>query len=177
MGAVEPEVSMPPMSKALRWSITLVGLLCLLQAMLIWAFRSHNPVVLGAVRRFNRSVLNPVMARFSGRKGFCAATIHHVGRRSGIPYATPIIAQSEPGGFLIPLLYGTDVDWLRNVLAAGRAIIDADGRTMVVEQPAVISLDEVVSRFPERLARSLRLVGTRDVLRLTATGLATPATA
>jgi deazaflavin-dependent oxidoreductase (nitroreductase family) len=155
----------------------LAGLWCLAVLVLLWAFRSRDPVVLGVVRRFNRSVLNPAMARFSGRKGFYAATIHHVGRRSGIPYATPVLAEPVPGGFLVPLPYGTEVDWLRNVLASGRAILDADGRTVIAEQPAVVSFDEVADRFPRRMARSLRLVGTRDVLHLTATGLATPATA
>lgn len=155
----------------------MVGLSCLLWLVLVWAFRTRNPVVLGVVRRFNRSVLNPAMVRFSGRKGFYAATIHHVGRRSGIPYATPVLAHPVRGGFLVPLPYGTEVDWLRNVLASGRAILDADGRTVIAELPAVVSFDEVADRLPGRMARSLRFYGTRDVLRLTTTGLATPATA
>jgi deazaflavin-dependent oxidoreductase (nitroreductase family) len=178
MDPTELEVSMPPTSKSLwRWPSLLVGVSCLVGVGLVWGFRSRNPVVLGAVRRFNRSVLNPAITRFSGRKGFYAATIHHVGRRSGIPYATPVIAEPVEGGFLVPLPYGTEVDWLRNVLASGRAILDADGRTVIAEHPAVTSFEEAADRFPRTMARSLRLVGTRDVLHLTATGLATPATA
>ena len=37
--------------------------------------------------------------------------------------------------FVVPLPYGTRVDWLRNVLAARRATIDAQGKTYNVVEP------------------------------------------
>ena len=44
--------------------------------------------------------------------------VHHVGRRSGRPYETPVLLTPIDGGFLIPLTYGPDRDWVRNVTAS-----------------------------------------------------------
>lgn len=45
--------------------------------------------------------------------------VRHVGRRSGKQYETPIIAQPLDDGFMIALTYGPQVDWYKNVRAAG----------------------------------------------------------
>ena len=78
------------------------------------------------------------MLRLAGRKFWCASVIEHTGRRSGEPYATPVVADRVAGGFIVPLPYGTDVDWLRNVLAAGRATLVVHGERCTVAQPQVI---------------------------------------
>ena len=59
------------------------------------------PLVVGEVRLENR-----VYLRFSGRFAH-VATIHHVGRRSGTPYATPVRAYQAHQEVVIPLPYGT----------------------------------------------------------------------
>ena len=81
-----------------------------------------------AVRVFNKHVLNPVMMNLAGRKHWYAAVIRHTGRRSGKSYATPVVADRVADGFILPLPYGTGVDWLRNVLAAGRATVTVGRR-------------------------------------------------
>ena len=45
------------------------------------------------------------------------------------------------GGFAIPLPYGDEVDWLRNVLAAGEATVVLDGVRHRVTQPVVVPSD------------------------------------
>ena len=65
-------------------------------ALILWAWRSRNPRVLRLTKRFNRYVINPLMLRFSGQAGL-SAIVHHVGRRSGKPYATPVIAHTQTG--------------------------------------------------------------------------------
>ena len=88
-----------------------------------------------AVRVFNKHVLNPAMLTLAGRKHWYAAVIRHTGRRSGKSYATPVVADRVADGFILPLPYGTGVDWLRNVLAAGSATIvtsaPSRGRTVL----------------------------------------------
>ena len=76
-----------------------------------------------AVRVFNKHALNPVMMRMAGRKHW---------------YATPVVADRVADGFIVPLPYGTGVDWLRNVLAAGRATIQVAGQTYEVVHPTII---------------------------------------
>jgi deazaflavin-dependent oxidoreductase (nitroreductase family) len=91
-----------------------------------------------AVRGFNKHVLNPAMMHLAGRKHWYSSVIRHTGRRSGSDYATPVVAEPTADGFVLPLPYGTGVDWLRNVLAAGRATIRCHGRTYDVVDPVVI---------------------------------------
>lgn len=45
--------------------------------------------------------------------------VRHVGRRSGRSYETPLILARVPDGFVAELTYGENVDWYRNVMAAG----------------------------------------------------------
>lgn len=97
-----------------------------------------------AVRRFNKRILNPAMLLLAGRRHWYAAALHHVGRRSGRTYDTPVVAEPVGDGFVVPLPYGTDVDWLRNVRAAGRATIDTHGRHYEVDQPRVIGAGQAL---------------------------------
>jgi deazaflavin-dependent oxidoreductase (nitroreductase family) len=60
--------------------------------------------------------------------------IRHVGRRSGKLYETPIIARRVKGGFMIELTYGHDVDWHKNVLAAGGCTLVWHGRYYVIDK-------------------------------------------
>lgn len=122
--------------------------------------------VLGAVRVWNRHLLNPLMLRLAGHKHWYAAAIHHTGRRSGKPYATPVVADRTADGFVIPLPYGTGVDWLRNVLHAGRATIAAQGESHAVAQPEVIGAAEALPMLSSRRRRTFTRVGIQRYLRV-----------
>ena len=102
---------------------------------------SHVAIpVRDAVRTFNKYLLNPAMLLVAGRKWWYAGVIRHTGRRTGTSYATPVVVNPVAGdGFLIPLPYGTGVDWLRNVLAAGTASVTVDGQSYQVREPEVIT--------------------------------------
>src|SRR5881275_2181866 len=45
--------------------------------------------------------------------------IRHVGRQSGRSYETPVILAKAPEGFIAELTYGENVNWYRNIIAAG----------------------------------------------------------
>ncbi len=75
------------------------------------------------MRSFNKHVLNRVTRRFAKSSRGSFAVVRHVGRRSGKPYATPTMVVPIEDGFVIALTYGTEVDWYRNVQAAGRCTI------------------------------------------------------
>jgi deazaflavin-dependent oxidoreductase (nitroreductase family) len=70
-----------------------------------------------------KHTLNRVTLRAarSGRGPFSIVT--SVGRKTGKTYETPIIVQPTDGGFMIELTYGDQVQWYKNVLAAGRCKI------------------------------------------------------
>jgi len=97
-----------------------------------------NPRVRDSVRNFNKHVLNPAMRPLAGRRHWYASQLEHTGRKSGHHYCTPVVAVKVADGMVVPLPYGTDVDWLRNVLAAGDATITSNGRTYHVVKPKVV---------------------------------------
>jgi deazaflavin-dependent oxidoreductase (nitroreductase family) len=131
----------------------------------LWGWRSHSPRVLRFVKRYNKHVINPLMLRFSGRFGH-AAVVRHLGRRSGMPYATPVMAHRSQQDVIIPLPYGTDVDWLHNLQAAGQAMVDLEGDSLRVDEPAVVDVDSVVDLLPATMVRTIRFNGAREAVRL-----------
>jgi deazaflavin-dependent oxidoreductase (nitroreductase family) len=117
-------------------------------------------------------VLNPLVRILAGRRHFkMAARLHHRGRRSGRPYVTPIGARTKNGIIVIPLTFGNQSDWVRNVRAAGACDIRILGQTYHATNPVVVDLADAKAEtralFP--VARlSFPLLGIRQVLELAA---------
>jgi hypothetical protein len=70
------------------------------------------------------------------------------------------------GGFLISLPYGSDTDWLKNVLVRGSAVLVTDGRTCTVDRPEVVATNDVRDEFPPKEQRTHRWFGVDQCLRL-----------
>lgn len=116
--------------------------------------RRRSPVVLGAVRRFSRSVVNPRMLKTAGRRGAYASLVLNRGRRTGREYRTPVVAVPADDGFVIALPYGTTSNWVRNVLASGSATLVSEGVTYEVDRPEIVPLAAMNHHFPEKEQRS-----------------------
>lgn len=120
-----------------------------------------------AVRTFNKYVFNPAMLLLAGRKHWYAAVIRHSGRKSGKSYATPVVADRVAGDdFILPLPYGTGVDWLRNVLAAGTATITVGGQTYDVTEPEVIDAATAGPQLSPRRRRAFQRFGIDTFLKV-----------
>ena len=76
------------------------------------------------------------------------AIVHHVGRKSGRPYTTPVVALHRGLGFVVPMTYGRDVDWARNIVAARGCEIVQMGRRYAVRNPRIVGLDRAASHLP-----------------------------
>jgi deazaflavin-dependent oxidoreductase (nitroreductase family) len=118
-------------------------------------------------------VLNPVVSRFAGRRHFrMASQVHHLGRRSGRAYVTSAGARVVGDSVWIPLTFGTDSDWCRNIEAAGGGTIVYRGRTYIATDPEVRTRREALTKaragfkLPERL--SMRMLGIQHFLRMNA---------
>lgn len=127
---------------------------------------SARPTLKNAVRVFNKHLLNPAMMRLAGRKHWYASVIEHTGRRSHQMYATPVVADRVPDGFIIPLPYGVGVDWLRNVLAAKRATVGTQGQTYEVADPEIIDAATALPVLSPKRRRVWQLVGIEQYVRL-----------
>jgi deazaflavin-dependent oxidoreductase (nitroreductase family) len=124
-----------------------------------------NPVR-DAVRRFNKGVLNPVMMQVAGRKHWYAGVIRHTGRRSGKSYATPVVVDRVADGFILPLPYGTRVDWLRNLFAAGLATVTVGGQTYDVTAPQMLDAAAALPQLSERRRRTFARFGIRSFVKV-----------
>ncbi|GAB3164324.1 hypothetical protein GCM10027059_20220 [Myceligenerans halotolerans] len=149
---------------------TVAVLLAAAMAFVVIGVRTQNPRILGAVRRFNRSVTNRAQLRTAGKEGATMGLLRHRGRTSGREYVTPIGPSPEPGGFAVELPYGPDTDWLRNLRAAGSAVLEFDGKTYHVDRPEVVPVGETA--FPELEPATIRIFKLENALRLRATELA-----
>jgi deazaflavin-dependent oxidoreductase (nitroreductase family) len=151
---------------AKRIAAAAVGVIVLPVALLVVGMRWKLSPVLDAVRRMNRSVTNPRVMRTAGSAGEQTSVIHHVGRKSGRAYATPVDVIPTRTGFLIALPYGTQADWLRNVLAAGSAAVVTNGERLEVDTPTIVATADVADLIPARTLRTLRLFGVDECLHL-----------
>jgi deazaflavin-dependent oxidoreductase (nitroreductase family) len=155
----------------IRWSARILGILLLMYlglVLLVLVFiialrelRSFRD----RVRQFNKKYLNPSTLTFAGRPRSPYAILHHVGRRSGHSYTTPVVADPIPDGFVIPLPYGADTDWCRNVLAAGRCTIKWNGSEYAAGEPEMID-STGLSTLPPRRRLAWRLLGMNQFLKV-----------
>ena len=127
---------------------------------------------LHAIRPFTMRVVNPVTRRFAGRlPGFGLLT--HVGRTSGRAYVTPINVFRRGDRYLFALTYGSGVQWVRNVLAAGGCTLRTRGRDVRLVGPELI-VDAKLTLLPLPVRLFLRPMRVTEVLRLRADGSPEP---
>lgn len=148
------------------WVLALYTVLLAMLALFSLILRLGGPRVRDAVRAFNKRFLNPAMMRLAGSRHWYAAVIRHRGRRSGKAYATPVVAVPVEGEFVVPLPYGEEVDWLKNVLVAGGATVELKGEANVVGAPEVLNAKVALPLLDERHRRTWRLFGIDRYLEL-----------
>lgn len=113
------------------------------------------------VRSFNKHILNRVTQKFASFSRGPFAVIRHIGRRSGKLYETPIIVEPTEDGVVIALTYGPEVDWYRNVLAAGRCTLLWHRRLYALDRLEPIAAQAALPTFPQPLRLILRMLGTQ----------------
>jgi deazaflavin-dependent oxidoreductase (nitroreductase family) len=119
------------------------------------------------LRHVNKASFNRLTLTFAGRHIF--AVVHHVGRRSGRAYTTPVVAWPLSDGFIMSLPYGADTDWCRNVLAAGQGAIQWQGMAYTITEPAVIATATARPLLPAWVRIVLRPIPVRLFLRVNRT--------
>ena len=81
-----------------------------------------KPLVSAARQVFGRA-LNPIVIAISDRFDLETGqqALHHVGRRTGREYRTPLCVVPTPEGYIVPAAFGPEVDWLANLRATPQA--------------------------------------------------------
>ncbi len=85
--------------------------------------------------------------RSAGTEKSGTSVVRHLGRRTGRTYETPVVAVEHEGSFLIALPYGGRTDWMKNVVASGKATVLTRGRAYEVDQPEVIAMADATGYF------------------------------
>ncbi|WP_201844884.1 nitroreductase family deazaflavin-dependent oxidoreductase [Myceligenerans indicum] len=88
--------------------------------------------------------------------------VRHVGRKSGATYETPIIVARAAEGFIAELTYGENVNWYRNIVAAGGCELVVDGAPHHVIAVEPYPSDAGRRAFPPPARLVLRLTGRHE---------------
>jgi deazaflavin-dependent oxidoreductase (nitroreductase family) len=94
------------------------------------------------------------------------AVLEHRGRRTGRHYATPVAARRIPGGFVISLAFGGQVDWYRNLVAADGGTLTWRGSAYRVATPVRIDAADGQAAFHPIQRALLRLCGVDGYVRV-----------
>ena len=118
-------------------------------------------------RRVIRSVarlVNPLVLRIAGRRHVpVVGIVHHRGRKTGRPYATPLgIRPAATGGFVMPLTFGEAAGWYRNIVAAGGCVITWRGSDHTVASAVIVDRAAALPAFPRYERLALRAIGINE---------------
>jgi deazaflavin-dependent oxidoreductase (nitroreductase family) len=114
------------------------------------------------MRPFTTRVVNPLTRLFAGwMPGFAIVT--HVGRSSGRTYHTPLNVFRRGHQYVFALTYGADVNWVRNVLAAGECTLRTRRRDLRLVEPELI-VDPELRLLPAPVRLFLRLNRVTELL-------------
>jgi deazaflavin-dependent oxidoreductase (nitroreductase family) len=115
--------------------------------------------------RVLKHTLNRVTTRVARSRHGPFSLIRHVGRKSGRTYETPVILALVPDGFIAELTYGDQVDWYRNVVAAGGCVVVHHGQTYPIVSIEPCDPETGRAAFPMP-ARAILTALRRDEFRL-----------
>ena len=130
--------------------------------------QAGRPTSRGTLLLFSigRRLLNPAMAKVAGkRRTRRFAVLQHRGRRSGRVYETPVVVRPTADGFIVPLPFGEQADWFRNVRAAGECIIRWNGVDYPVVEPQVVDWATARPAFHRLERMQVPLLGIRQFVR------------
>jgi deazaflavin-dependent oxidoreductase (nitroreductase family) len=140
------------------WVVALLAIACVAVAVLALVFigffrEAGRQRLLPLLRPLMKGLINPRTLRAVSRGDSSYAVVHHVGRRSGTTYQTPVEAYRTEEGALILLPYGPVTDWCRNVLAAGQCTVTLKGHDLSLSEPEVVPASDAEARVPADVAR------------------------
>jgi deazaflavin-dependent oxidoreductase (nitroreductase family) len=93
------------------------------------------------------------------------AVVEHRGRRSGVVRRTPVNVFRRGDRYVFALTYGSDAQWVRNVVAAGECDLLRLGRRTHLVEPGLIH-DPQRRPVPFFVRLPLAAIGVEDFLEL-----------
>jgi len=105
---------------------------------------------LAFIRPFTTKVFNRFSRHFAGwLPGF--GIIEHTGRKSGAEYRTPMNVFRDGDDWIFALTYGSDVQWVKNIVAAGQCrLLTRRKRIELVDPRVFVDPQRRAMPFPVR---------------------------
>lgn len=122
----------------------------------MWRFRQ-------VVNRYINPITRPVAKKLPS-----FAILTHRGRKSGRTYRTPINVFRRGNDYFFFLTYGSDVQWVKNVLASGSCSIETRGRVVELVEPDLITDPELRPAPPHVRFVERQIAGVTQYLRMRA---------
>ena len=116
------------------------------------------------LRPFTTRLFNPISRLVAGRLPLFGI-LSYLGRKSGRLYHTPLNVFKRGDGYVFALTYGSEVDWVKNVLAAGEADLRTRGRDVHLVEPQLFT-DRTRRLMPLPVRIVLRLNKVNEFLRM-----------
>ena len=119
---------------------------------------------LAVIRPFTTHVFNPFSRLFvRWLPGF--GILAYRGRRSSRAYRTPMNAFRRGEDWIFALTYGSDVQWVKNVLASGEATLEIRRRKIRLVEPELF-VDPERRLVPFGIRQILGLMRVQEFLRM-----------
>jgi deazaflavin-dependent oxidoreductase (nitroreductase family) len=116
------------------------------------------------LRPFTTAVVNPVTRLVAGwLPGF--AILRYRGRKSGKAYRTPMNLFRRGDHYVFALTYGPEVQWVKNIVAAGECTVRTMGRDVHLVEPELFS-DPARREMPFGVRAFLGLLRVTEFLRM-----------
>ena len=129
--------------------------------------RPSRPSLVARATRALARTTAPLSRPLAGRRAFPLwAVVHHRGGLSGRSYDVPVAIRASADSFTIPLPWGQETRWLRNVIAAGGCAIRWRGADHAASTPRVIGFADAAGAFHPLQRAVMRAAGIRTFLRL-----------
>jgi deazaflavin-dependent oxidoreductase (nitroreductase family) len=90
------------------------------------------------------------------------AVLQHTGRTSGKAYRTPVVTFRSDRGFVIPLPFGDQTQWAKNLLASDSGSLRWKGRDWLLRSPAIVETATARPALGPIFGRLVGLVGIRQ---------------
>jgi deazaflavin-dependent oxidoreductase (nitroreductase family) len=120
--------------------------------------------------RFRRVVnryVNPI-TRTVAKRLPSFAILTHRGRKTGRTYRTPINVFRRDNDYFFFLTYGSDVQWVKNALAAGSCSIETRCRVVELVEPELITDPQLRPAPPHVRFVERQIAGVTQYLRMRA---------
>jgi deazaflavin-dependent oxidoreductase (nitroreductase family) len=122
----------------------------------MWRFRH-------VVHRYVNPITRPVAKKLPA-----FAILTHRGRKTGRTYRTPVNVFRRGDDYFFFLTYGSDVQWVKNILAAGSCSIETRGRIVELVEPELITDPELLPAPPHVRFVERRIAGVTQYVRMRA---------